>query len=241
MIFASVPVIEPPDQLRDNAFTWNACGPELLIVDNTPNYAWEAEAKKHGWSYCSFAKNLGVPAAWNIARAKFMAEAEHDDDLLLLFSSSLYFETGLAETMDRMQAAANWKGCQTRYGFHSIAWSKRVFELCGNFDENFWIGYLGDNDWARRLIVEEILLAGEEAMPSIEIAAPKPPDGRAINTVGLISNTAACSDYYARKWGGEPSQETFPTPFDSGLPTSWWSPIVRMGMENVNLGETHYR
>lgn len=241
MIFASVPVLQPPEEMLDTRCSWEGCGPELLIVDNTTDRAWEPLAKEQGWSYLTLGKNLGVCASWNAARASFMAAAGSDHDLLLLFSASINWRDGLAASMAQFQEAANWKGCQSGFGPHAIAWSRRVLEIAGDWDCNYYPGYLGDTDYFRRLIVEGILIAGPDAMPRIEINAPEPEDGRAVERTGLITNTVCCSAYYEAKHGGPPSEETFTTPFDSGLPTWFWTPAYRPGMEFVDLTTSRYR
>lgn len=241
MIFASVPVLQPPDEMKDTAYSWASVGAELLIVDNTTDGAWREQADRHGWSYITFGKNVGVPAAWNIARAWFFQQTERETDLLLLFSASIRWDDGLATALDQFSLAANWKGCQCQWGPHAIAWSRRLLALAGTWDENYWPGYYSDNSYFYRGILDGWLLAGPDAFPQIEVNSPTPEDGRATTRTGLISQTRACRDYYVACWGGEPSHETFTSPFDSGLPTWWWSPCVRPGMEHVNLGESQYR
>lgn len=241
MIFASVPVLQPPEEMNDTWPQWRGCGSELLIVDNTENRAWDALAAEEGWSYRTFGHNLGVPASWNIARAWFLADDPHEYECLLLFSASVNWIDGLPLAMKQMNDGANWKGCQTvDLGFHAIAWSRGVFDRIGNFDENHWVGYDGDCDWAYRCILAGVLVDDPAPMPKIDMNATCV-NGRAITQTAMISNTAATRCYYINKWGGEPSHETYVTPFDSGLPTSWWSPIHRPGMMQINLGETRYR
>lgn len=238
MIFASVPVLQPPDQMADTWPTWKGCGPELLIVDNTTDRAWEQTAADEGWDWIGFGHNLGVCASWNLARV-WMAQVE--SGYLLLFSASVRFDDGLPATLDQMNAAANWKGCQSQVGPHALAYSRRVLDMIGMWDENYFPGYCGDTDYFRRMIVEGILVAGPDEMPQVEIAAPEPEDGRAIKRTGLVTNQVCCSAYYMAKHGGPPGAEKFDTPFDSGLPSSWWSPAYRPGMEMVDLTTSRYR
>lgn len=241
VIFASVPVLQPPDQMEDTWPTWRGAGAELLIVDNTADRAWEPLALDEGWSWIGFGKNLGVCASWNLARAWFLAPDPHYYECLLLFSSSLSFDDALPATMKQMNLAASWKGVQSQHGPHAIAWSSKVLRTAGTWDENYFPGYSGDTDYFRRLIIEGILVPGPDEMPQVNIAAPEPEDGRAIKRTGLITNQVCCSAYYEAKWGGPPGAEKFDTPFDSGLPTSWWSPAYRPGLELVDLTTSRYR
>lgn len=240
MIFAAVPVIQPPDQMQDTRHQWNGCGPELLIIDNTDDGAWESEATKRGWTYLAFHKNLGTAASWNAARAAFLNQTQRDLDLLFIFSASVHFDDGLPQVLDQLSLGANWKGCQTQTGPHALAYSRAVLEQVGTWDENM-MSYVSDTDYFWRMIIEGILIAGPDAMPQIEIACPTPEDGRAISRTNMITNTAACIEYFTHKWGGVPTCEQWQSPFNSGLPSSWWSPHVRPGLEHVPLGETQYR
>lgn len=43
-----------------------------------------------------------------------------------------------------------------------------------------------------------------------------------LQLAGVTADPDGLADYYAQKWGGGPGDETFPTPFDSGRPLSWW-------------------
>lgn len=242
VIYASVPVIEPPEALRESWEHWVGCGPELLLVDNTTDGAWADLATEHHWSYLTFGKNAGVSSGWNQARAWFLGRSQHPiPDALFLFSSTMQFTDGLPSVLDQIAMHATWKGCQTQYGPHAMAWGAQALELVGTWDENYFPGYLGDTDYFRRAILEGIIIAGPEEMPRIEINAPKPEDGRTIRTTGIITNTAACTDYYRAKHGGVPTAERFTTPFDSGLPTWWWSVAIRPGLEHIDLCSTRYR
>lgn len=240
MIFASVPVLQPPDQMTDTWPSWEGCGPELLVVDNTADGAWDPLAREYGWSYAGFGRNLAVSASWNVARANILAHEGQPHDLLLLFSASLHFDDGLPAVLDQIAAAANWKGCQTQYGPHCLAYSRRLLELAGTWDENL-PNYYGDNDYFYRLILEGWLLAQPDPFPQIDINAPVPEDGRAVNRTGLITNMSAAGEYYRARWGGPPSEETFTSPFDSGLPPSWWSPAWRPHLDHFDPWESRYR
>lgn len=240
MIFANVPVIQPPEQMADTWHHWEGVGSELLIVDNTPDSAWRDLAAEYGWSYAALGKNLGVCPSWNLARAWFLDHNPHDYECLFLFSSSVAWSDGLAVVMHDLNMASNWKGAQTQWGGHGYAYSARVLREIGTWDENLSPGYYGDTDYWYRMILAGII-GGPEAVPQIETNSPKPEDGRALRMVGLLSNTGASLDYYVAKWGGAPAHETFTTPFNSGLPTSWWSPAYRPGLEHVDAGRIEHR
>lgn len=235
MIYASVPAIQSPADLEASWTTWDV-GPELLVVDNTTDREWRDLALERGWRWISFGTNLGVPAAWNVARADFLGRTQAPHDLLLLLSSSVVWDDGLAAAMHALNREAGWQGCQTHLGPHAIAWSRAVFEQVGSFDESPFPGYYSDNDWFYRCILGGVL----DGMARVELNASCE-DGRTIRELGMTSNTSACLEWYCNKWGGEPSKEKYTTPFDSGLPTWWTSPVYRPGMQNVNLGESRFR
>lgn len=240
MIFASVPVIQPPSQLEDTWHRWEGCGPELLIVDNTPSLAWAQIAVENGWSYQGLGKNLGVCPSWNLARAWFLDASPLSHDCLFLFSSSVCWTDGLKVVLHDLNEAANHKGVQSQWGGHGYGYSTLTLERIGLWDENLSPGYYGDNDYWYRMILAGII-GGTVPVPQVETNSPKPEDGRALRMAGMLSNTGACLDYYKARWGGEPSKETFTTPFNSGLPTSWWSPAYRPGLEHVDAGRIEHR
>lgn len=241
MIFASVPVIQPPEQMQDTRHQWEGCGPELLIVDNTDDGAWKAIAAEHGWTYLALGKNLGVCPSWNLARAWFLDRSTSAHDLLFLFSASVAWDDGLPVVMHDLNEAANWKGAQTQWGGHGYAYSAEVLQTIGTWDENLSPGYYGDTDYWYRMILAGIISGGDDAIPQVETNSPKPEDARALSWTGIQSNTGACLGYYVARWGGPPSEETFTTPFNSGLPTSWWSPAYRPCLEHVDAGVVRYR
>ena len=238
MIFASVPVIQPPDQMQDTRHQWGD-GPDLLLVDNTTDRAWESEAKEHDWSYLTFGHNLGVAASWNAARSWFMGKTEREHAMLFLFSASVEFRDGLPTVLDQLQMGGNWKGCQTQLGPHALAYSRAVLEQVGTWDENM-PSYVSDTDYFYRMIVEGILVGGPDHMPQIEINAPFPGDGRAASALRMVTHSAACLEYFATKWGGPASSEQWTTPFNSGMPSSWWSQHQRPALEHVMPGVTLY-
>lgn len=239
MIFASVPVIQPPSQMEDTWHRWEGCGQSLLIVDNTTDRAWEQLAADEGWSYLAFGHNLGVAASWNAARAWFMGRTDREHDLLFLFSASVDFRDGLPTVLDQLSAGATWKGCQTQLGPHALAYSRAVLERVGMWDENM-PSYVSDTDYFYRMIVEGILIGGPDCMVQIEINAPFPQDGRAASTLRMVTHSAACIEYFTHKWNGPPSSEQWTSPFDSGLPSSWWSQHVRPALGHVMPGVTTY-
>jgi hypothetical protein len=117
------------------------------------------------------------------------------------------------------------------FAWHCMTLSVALLRELGSFDENFYPGYWGDNDYCYRAILAGHMLAGPDAIPTLEGLGDGPASGKAIRSGRIYAdgsekrdNFEKMADYYRRKWGGDASAETFSTPFDLPVPTSWWSP-----------------
>lgn len=87
---------------------------------------------------------------------------------------------------------------------------KKTFEIVGRFDENFYPAYYEDNDYHYRLN-----LGG---MKTLHIPYLNPLVHRSSKTIEKDSSLRTLfednKDYYIHKWGGEPTKETYSTPFN---------------------------
>lgn len=103
----------------------------------------------------------------------------------------------------------------------------------GLLDENFYPAYFEDVDHWRRLV-----LSGAKAVnaPGFEYdhgEAPHWGSATVKSDPALEKRVAACyqngARYYREKWGGDPSKETFRTPFNRNVPLDFWEldPVLR--------------
>jgi hypothetical protein len=238
-----VPCIEPPWDVPAVEH-WDV-GPELLVVDHTPDGLWQFLAGEKGWTYLRVGRNLGTAGAWNIARA-IAIDTMRPGDLLTFLSCSCEFPRGLSEVRYAVRSRASWKGVQLAapsgegFAWHCMTLSVGFLDLIGTFDENL-IHYWGDNDYCYRAIIDSHWCAGPDEIPTAVVDAVPPKSGKAIRS-GRVPHFSMVelAAYFRAKWGGDAGAESFRTPFNLPVPTGWWSPLYRPTVyENGSIGELH--
>lgn len=159
----------------------------------------------------STGNNLGVANSWN----KFIKDAIKDgfDAVIIANDDIRLYSNALSRFVETMQTNkfVHFSG-QNAFCFFGMHLS--VPKDIGLFDENFWPAYFEDNDYYRRLVLNEIPITAVEP-PSFFHAQSA--------TVGLFNaerklmhlhNFRKNAEYYIRKWGGLPDYETYTEPFD---------------------------
>jgi len=89
----------------------------------------------------------------------------------------------------------------------------KLLRVCGRFDQNFTPAYFEDNDMHRRIILAGLttkIHAGAKAFHHGSATQNGTPGGPVTPPHQFEQNRA----YFIRKWGGNPTQESFSTPFD---------------------------
>lgn len=108
--------------------------------------------------------------------------------------------------------------------WHCIAWSRRLYERVGYWDEHFWPVYGEDGDMSRRIHLAQAEDGLAAVWACVEIDAWITMHGHTVTLAGVEVDHAALWTYYETKWGGPPGHETYTRPFgDPGKPLSWWS------------------
>lgn len=167
--------------------------------------------------------NIGVGPAWN----EFIHSAIIDDlDLLVICNDDVVwksFDMLLHGWMYRPDNALIVTGTHGEekdayaphpdyscFGFNPLAMN----EIIGDFDENFAPAYFEDNDHHYR-----IKLAGFEAysygLAQIEHKGSQTQNADPNKPVVTSEMFEKNREYYNRKWGGWPGQETFVHPFNN--------------------------
>lgn len=209
-----VPVIAPRAETAAARAMWDVDAPNLLVVDNTPDGVYEGGP----WEYHRdvSGKNLGVAGSWNqgIDRGK---------PFTVFMSSYLVLDEGLARTVERMLAAANEYGCLTWQACHLWGLTAKTFEVCGRFDTGFHPAYYEDTDMLTRMELAGVH-CGANPIPKIAIPGICP-QARSL-ALGLARpDMDALRDRFRRKWGGDPFQTIYQTPFnDPALTLQDWGP-----------------
>ena len=206
---------------------------DLVVVDNTVT-------------------NRGVAASWNIGIREMYAR---DADWLIIISAALRFgEAGgldMLREIDKHQDALVCQGL----GWHFIAFSRRIIDAVGLFDENFYPAYFEDNDYGRRISLwlrrqgdacTYCVHCGTEdvsrhrpgcsdpeggwiespSWPRVEVDGVVAGNGHGVRLGGVKDEPQKLLDYYEAKWGGPRGSEVFDLPFgDSNNDLSYWTHI----------------
>lgn len=165
--------------------------------------------------------NRGVPASWNHG----IDNMGGADWLIIISAACRFSPLGGMDFIDHLDTAGH-PVVEARYvGWHLIAFHRDVIERVGRFDENFYPAYWEDCDYARRIALAYDLEPPFWTKVECEVVLESFAHG--IQLAGIYIDPVPLADYYAEKWGGMPSFETFDTPFDSGNRLDWWPDRVR--------------
>lgn len=183
---------------------------EVLVIDNTRR-GLAGEMNTMRWpglrSYRDpDGHNLGVARSWNVGAREVL---ERGLDYLVICSSVMQFGPELHCTW-RWQMEQHWGAdvieCDG-HSWHLIALHRRLFELVGLFDSNFYPAYEESIDWCYRLRV----LDREGPWPVVWVNAMS--QGAALHVDTVACPNEPLRRYYERKWGGPKGQERWTKPF----------------------------
>jgi glycosyltransferase involved in cell wall biosynthesis len=166
---------------------------KLLLIDNSPT----GFGKKYGVETIYHPENLGVGASWNLG-------LKRGHEYTVLLSASIQIKGNLEEWLSQ---ANDW-GVYSAESWHLVGIRKATVDKIGLVDEHFYPAYYEDNDYHRRMILE-----GCEFV-KIPIECISAGNAMSIKN-GVMPNFPECERYYAKKWGGLPTKETFNVPFDT--------------------------
>ena len=88
--------------------------------------------------------------------------------------------------------------------------SVEAYKKIGNFDENFFPAYFEDNDYCYRMRLNEFERYNTDYLNPVIYRNSQ----TILKDSSLNQNFNKNRQYYASKWGGLPSEETFKTPFN---------------------------
>jgi GT2 family glycosyltransferase len=207
-----VPTINRFDLLQESLLDIKENQPnvEVIIVDNGQQNI-EPFLKEHGILYHLIENdfNEGVSGSWNqIANYAFYVLSYRavwivNDDIVLGHNQNDMMEFADDVIFNNQFTTQDGTWC-------SYFLPERIFNQVGGFDEEIYPAYFEDNDYAYRLKLE--------GKPHIHNKKLNPKVYRNSMTLAkdysYNSNFEVNRAYYKRKWGGEPEQETFTTPFN---------------------------
>lgn len=151
-------------------------------------------------------QNLGVSGSWNMImdyakRIKATHVLMLNDDIYLGKTEKEIKEFIINNNFDFYNSYQNWS---------SFILPVATFKKVGVFDINFFPAYFEDNDYCRRMVLSGCSRINTHFLNPIiyrnSMTIQKNPE--------LNSGFEKNRQYYIKKWGGEPSKETFINPFN---------------------------
>jgi GT2 family glycosyltransferase len=176
---------------------------EIVICDNGGQ---EIITRENNFVIYKPEKNLGVSGSWNmIMDYADKVKATH----VLMLNDDIYLGKS-EEEINTIIRLWNPEFLCTELNWCSFILSVDAYKKIGKFDENFFPAYFEDNDYFRRMMLLN--------MPIIMNAMLNPIIYRnsmtILKTPELNNGFEKNRQYYISKWGGQPTQETFSTPFN---------------------------
>jgi GT2 family glycosyltransferase len=218
-----LPVLNGPDHLDKLLASIDTPVGKVVIIDNGDVVG------DIGHTVIKPRVNIGVAESWNLIIRSF-PEAPY----WVISNHDIVYAPG---ELERLADAVDEKGGLVMLGGMSVfALTKAVVKEVGWFDCNFHPAYFEDNDFDYRCRLAGVDIS---AIPSGSVhktssTLKDEPLYRTQNGKTFRLN----HDYYIAKWGGEPYQEQFKTPFDDGgdprecaldidrLAEQWWHRVA---------------
>jgi len=176
---------------------------EIVICDNGNQ---EIITREKNFVIYRPENNLGVSGSWNmIMDYAEKVKATH----VLLLNDDIYLGKSEEEIKTIIRL---WN---PEFLCSEISWCSFILSIdaylkVGKFDEKFFPAYFEDNDYFRRMLLTGVNITNNAMLNPViyrnSMTIQKSPE---LNN-GFEKNR----QYYISKWGGQPTQETFATPFN---------------------------
>lgn len=153
--------------------------------------------------------NIGVSAAWNkgIERMK-----ERNADWIIFLSASMRFNQGGLDLIEQLKTTELMVAEAEGHQFHLMSIRREVIEKVGTFDENFTPAYYEDTDYGQRI---RNSYDHTFKWAKIKVDCYCVGNAHGVNLAGVRMDIQKNIDYYIRKWGGMPGQQTYFHPFNN--------------------------
>lgn len=153
-------------------------------------------------------KNKGVAGSWNWLIKKgyelgFTNYLILNDDIVLKRGEgeiNQIIEKWGKNTFHRPRAFYNWS---------AFLINKTIFDKVGDFDEAFVKCFFEDNDYEYRMKLAGVTIRFEDALNADVYR-----NSQTIEKNPLLGDYVANKEYYIKKWGGIPTEETYKTAFN---------------------------
>lgn len=214
----AIPVLNRPDLLAQSVATIDEPVGTLLIIDNSTELGM-GDIAEDALPSCverlvvvEPATNLGVAASWNFAIRSY------PEGWWCIANGDIAFAPGdLASLASAVETRPDDISCLVEFAAFGL--TPTVVDRLGWFDENFVPIYYEDTDYRYRAHLEGVAVVD---LPSTTRHAGSVSYRGNAHAADNARTYPANADYYRRKWGGDRGSERFTTPFDAGLPTSFW-------------------
>jgi hypothetical protein len=181
----------------------------LLIVDNSPTSDTKSMILPRNVEAVCYPENLGVPASWNMG-------IDRGAKWTLIISASMRFGGRFADFIEGASKRASAYGLNPRMAMHLYVIGRAMVDEIGKFDIVFYPSYWDDTDGFRRMIRAGITGCGTSELPYYHPEyVTCIGDAVALRSGILKVDFQRNLDKYKRKWGGEPTQETFDWPYNN--------------------------
>lgn len=207
----AIPTINRKDLLHETLLKYRVDFPNTLIyVTDNGKQGFEPKDYHNDVFFNESSKNLGVAASWNlmindIFHATYNCKIEN----VLVLNDDIYLGKTEQEIIDFIDTN-KFSLATTNLTWCAFILSRETFEKIGSFDENIFPAYFEDNDYAYRLKLAEVPHSCHEFLnPKTFINS-----GSIAKNPSLNLNFEKNRQYFISKWGGEPHQEQFLTPFN---------------------------
>jgi len=211
-------------ELLDNCLTGIKDKGKLCVLNNFDNQIVEQrcfELEKEGAEIHHFPWNLGAGPSFNFAM-KMTDRYGRGLDYVIILSPACVFDSDVTEFAEAIEKNEE-NNPQLYYNspanlltdMHAIAFTRKLYNEIGLFDENLWPYGYDDMDMQYRLSLRgyNTFFIRDLKRHSQKLGQGAGSDPRLFRH--HQENVEHQADYYRRKWGGEHQHEVFKTPFNN--------------------------
>lgn len=180
---------------------------ETLIVDNGRQLD-PATIKKFPVRIITPEARIALAAAWNLIFREVPREQ------ILLLNDDAFLSGGSVQLLSDAAQRPNSGAAAINGNWGAVLITRKLYELIGPFDENFWPAWHEDDDWRvrMRLADRRVIHVIDSQYRHIDHGtqlAMSPEEREQFNRWREEGR-----EYYIRKWGDRPGHEIFMVPFN---------------------------
>jgi GT2 family glycosyltransferase len=205
-LIIGIPTINRADLLNEALIKYfeDFIETEIVIVDNGNQ---DIVIRENKFFIYRPHQNLGVSGSWNIIMDYAdKVNATH----VLMLNDDIYLGKTEEQILRMIDLFQHIHFLNSFMNWSSWILSVEAYKKIGNFDENFFPAYFEDNDYCYRMRLNEFERYNTDYLNPVVYRNSQ----TILKDSSLNQNFNKNRQYYASKWGGLPSEETFTTPFN---------------------------